>query len=134
MLNSSLYPEFDSLKSLFSSVVTVNGVGPAIAHLLQNLGCKTVRDLLWHLPQEAQVRRFSPAIKFSCPNELITLKVKVISHSSLRKQKGRLAPYRVICSDAEDSIELVFFNPNLSYLKKVLVVGSEVIISGRFEI
>lgn len=134
MLNSFVYPEFDSLRPLFSSVSTINGVGPTTARLLKNLGCATIRDLLWHLPQEVQIRRFSSAIKFASPNELITLQVRVISHSGLRKQKGRFAPYRVICSDTEDSIELVFFNPNLHYLKSVLVVGSEVIISGRFEI
>ncbi|AIL12272.1 hypothetical protein IM40_00060 [Candidatus Paracaedimonas acanthamoebae] len=134
MPSSFVYPEFDSLRSLFSSVATINGVGPTTAHLLQKLGCTIIRDLLWHLPQEVQIRRFSPAIKFACPNELITLQVRVINHSVLRKQKGRLTSYRVICSDSEDSIELVFFNPNLSYLKNALVVGSEVIISGRFEI
>lgn len=134
MPNSLIYPEVDFLKPLFASVETMSGVGPTTARLLQNLGCTTIQDLLWHLPQEVQIRRFSPAIKFSCPNELITLQVRVISHSVLRKQKGRLTPYRVICSDSEDSIELVFFNPNLRYLKNALVVGSEVIISGRFEV
>ncbi len=131
-------PFFDQesslLSPLLSPVTTIEGIGPAIACLLQNLGCTTVRDLLWHLPYEIQIRRFSPAIKFANPNELVTLHVKVVSHLPFLKKKGRLIPYRVICSDREDSIQLIFFNPNPSYLKKLLAVGNDVIISGRFEV
>lgn len=127
-------PEFDSLRPLFSSVATIQGVGPTTVRLLQKLECITIRDLVWHLPHEIQMRRFVSAIKLALPHELVTLQVRVINHSSVYKQKGRLAPYRVICSDSEDSIELVFFNPNIPYLKNTLSVGSEVIISGRFEV
>lgn len=133
MSSSSVYSDSDPLRSLLSSVTSLEGVGPTTARLLQKLDCTTIRDLLWHLPHEVQIRRFLPSIKFASPHELITLQVKVVSHSTLRKQKGRSVPYRVICSDTDDSIELVFFNPNLSYLKNSLIVGSDVIISGRFE-
>lgn len=126
--------EFDSLRPLLSSVSTIQGVGPTTVRLLQRLGCLTIRDLLWHLPYEIQRRRFVSAIKEASPQELVTLQVRVINHSSVYKQKGRLAPYRVMCSDSEDSIELVFFNPTISYLKNILRIGSDVIISGRFEV
>ena len=63
--------------------------------------------------------------------KIASIKCKVIKHSpSFRRN----IPYKVLCEDDTDKINLVWFNSRRDYLEKLLPVNKEVIISGKVDI
>jgi ATP-dependent DNA helicase RecG len=118
--------------SLSSSLISLNGVGPAKYKLLQESGLSTVADLLDYWP-----RRYVDYSKLSLVKDvkpgLVTLRVKI---SSIR---GRWARGRamhlteaIVEDEAGDKIPVVWFNQpfRLTSFKN----GEEYFISGEFKV
>ena len=60
--------------------------------------------------------------------KVTTIKVKVSKYNFPRI---RNLPSKVICEDEESKIDIVFFNSREGYIRKILPLGSSVIISGK---
>jgi ATP-dependent DNA helicase RecG len=117
-------------------------VGPKVEGLLNKLvaprhqgGHARVIDLLWHLPVSVIDRPITPRIAEARIGELATLEVAVTEHRpGGGRRGGPRAPYRVLVEDAAGAaLELVYFNADPSYLKRLLPVGSRRLISGKLE-
>ena len=120
----------DILFSLFSPVTVLSGVGPRIAKQIAKAAGEHVVDLYWHPPSSIIDRRFSPKIAEAPAGAVATITLTVDTH--LPPHNRRL-PYRVRCSDATGTLDLVFFHARPDYLKKVLPEGETRIVSGRIE-
>ncbi|MBL24285.1 MAG: ATP-dependent DNA helicase RecG [Rhodospirillaceae bacterium] len=115
---------------IFASVTSLNGVGPRIAKLIENLAGSNLVDLIWHLPREIVDRRFSPSVGDAPADRLCTLTVTVEKH-----EKGyQRRPYRVRCSDESGFLTLVFFHAKEDYLLRLLPPGETRIVSGTVEV
>ena len=115
-------------EDLFSSVKKIKGVGPVISKKLSNKGIENKIDLFLNLPTGAIDRRFCP--------KLDQLEVGVISTIFVRPVKYtiprfRNLPNRVTCKDEYGSIDIIFFNSRESYIKQILPLNEEVVISGK---
>ena len=131
------------LAPLFATVRTLKGVGPKVEGLLNKLVAPRregaharVIDLLWHLPVSVIDRPITPRIAEGRIGELATLEVTVAEHrpGGGRRHAGPRAPYRVLVEDAAGAaLELVYFNADPTYLKRLLPVGSKRLISGKLE-
>ncbi len=132
------------LAPLFATVRSLKGVGPKVEALLNKLlaprhegGHARVIDLLWHLPVSVIDRPVSPRISDARIGELATLEVTVTEHrpgGGGRRRGGRFGPYRVLVEDqAGAALELVYFNADPAYLKRLLPEGSRRLISGKLE-
>lgn len=115
-------------EDLFSSVKKIKGVGPVISKKLSNKGIENKIDLFLNLPTGAIDRRFCP--------KLDQLEVGVISTIFVRPVKYtiprfRNLPNRVTCKDEYSSIDIIFFNSRESYIKQILPLNEEVVISGK---
>ncbi|MGZ8416917.1 MAG: ATP-dependent DNA helicase RecG [Methyloceanibacter sp.] len=130
------------LAPLFATVRSLKGVGPKVEGLFNKLftprhegGHARVIDLLWHLPVSVIDRPVSPRISDARIGELATLEVTVTEHrpgGGGRRRGGR--PYRVLVEDqAGAALELVYFNADPAYLKRLLPEGSRRLISGKLE-
>ncbi len=126
--NPVMRPEI--LFPLFKPVTSITGVGPRIAAAIERLAGPHVVDLCWHLPSGLIDRRYAPDIIDARPGTIATLTLTVGDH---RPSRNKRQPYRVQCSDATGSIELVFFHARADYLLKTLPVGDTRVISGRIE-
>jgi ATP-dependent DNA helicase RecG len=130
------------LAPLFASVRSLKGVGPKVEGLLNKLVAPRhegaharVIDLLWHLPVSVIDRPITPRIAEARIGELATLEVTVAEHRpGGGRRGGPRAPYRVLVEDeAGATLELVYFNADPAYLKRLLPVGSKRLISGTLE-
>ena len=128
------------LAPLFAPARSLKGVGPRIEGLLNKLVAPRhqsaharVIDLLWHLPQGVIDRALTPRIADARIGELATLEVTVTEHRPGGPRRGARAPYRVLVEDASAALELVYFNADPAYLKRLLPEGSRRLISGKLE-
>jgi ATP-dependent DNA helicase RecG len=128
------------LAPLFAPARSLKGVGPRIEGLLNKLvaprhqsAYARVIDLLWHLPQGLIDRALTPRIADARIGELATLEVTVTEHRRGGPRRGARAPYRVLVEDSSGALELVYFNADPAYLKRLLPEGSRRLISGKLE-
>ena len=128
------------LAPLFATVRSLKGVGPKVEALLNKLfaprhpsGHARVIDLLWHLPVGLVDRAIKPRIVDAKIGELATLEVTVTEHRSGDGRRGARAPYKVLVEDSSGALELVYFNADPVYLKRLLPEGSRRLISGKLE-
>ncbi|HVH73654.1 MAG TPA: ATP-dependent DNA helicase RecG [Stellaceae bacterium] len=117
------------LDRLFAPVSVLAGVGPQLARLFERVAGPLVVDLLWHLPSGIVDRRSSPVIAALESDRIATLRVHVEAHEP---GFGR-RPHRVVCSDPTGRLTLAYFNVKGDYLKRLLPIGAERIVSGRVE-
>jgi len=118
------------LNPLDKSAQYVKGVGPAKFKLLNKLGIKTVRDLLFHFPRRHEDRsNFLPIseIKHS-PGEFHTIK-GIIRSSSVFKTKTKINIFQLAVSDSTGTVYAVWFNQ--PYMKKYFKVGDAIILYGK---
>ena len=127
------------LAPLFATVRSLKGVGPKVEALLNKLvGQRSsharIIDLLWHLPVGVINRTITPRFADARIGELATLEVTVTEHRSGGGRRGGRAPYKVLVEDsAGAALELVYFNADPGYLKRLLPVGSRRLVSGKLE-
>ncbi len=127
------------LNPLFAPARSLKGVGPRVEALLNRLfgiaapAAARVIDLLFHLPVGVIDRKLIASIAEGRIGELVTLEVTVVEHRPGGPRRGARAPYRVLVEDEASALELVYFNADPAYLKRLLPQGSRRIISGRLE-
>jgi ATP-dependent DNA helicase RecG len=115
-------------EELFTSVNKIKGVGPVISKKLSEKGIENKIDLFLNLPTGAIDRRFCP--------KLDQLEVGVVSTVFVRASKYNIPrfrnlPNKVVCTDEYGSIDIIFFNSRESYIKQILPLNEEVVISGK---
>ena len=96
-----------------------------------------VIDLLWHLPHGLIDRTRNASIADARGRRARHARRHGHRASARRPRRFRArarAPYRVLVEDSSGALELVYFNANPSYLKRLLPVGSKRLISGKLEI
>ena len=130
------------LNPLFSSVRTLDGVGPKVEQTLGRLLDKRadgdtevpvhVVDLLWHLPYSVIDRSLRPTVAAAPEGVVVTIAVTVGKHHP-SPAKNRRVPYRVHCFDDTGDLTLVFFHAHKDYLVAQLPVGESRLISGKLE-
>jgi ATP-dependent DNA helicase RecG len=130
------------LAPLFATVRFLKGVGPKVEGVLNKLlaprhevAHARVIDLLWHLPVGIIDRPITPRIADARIGELATVEVIVTEHRpGGGRRRGARGPYRVLVEDAAGAaLELVYFNADPAYLKRLLPERSKRLISGKLE-
>ncbi len=129
------------LAPLFATVRSLKGVGPKVEAGLSKLlaprhggAHARVIDLLWHLPVAVIDRPVSARIADAKIGELATVEVTVSEHRPGGGRRGARAPYKVLVEDGSGaSFELVYFNADPAYLRRLLPVGARRLVSGKLE-
>ena len=125
---ATLRPEV--LYPLFRPVTELPGVGPRNAKLFEQLAGGRVVDLCWHLPSGVIDRGYQPMVADAEPGRIATLTVNVEQH---QEPRSRRQPYRVRCWDESSAIDIVFFHAKPDYIRKILPVGEQRVVSGKVE-
>ena len=118
------------LYSLFSHIISLKGIGPKYAKLIERLCGKYLIDLIFHKPIAYIDRRNSPKIINLKNDTISTLIVSIDNHTPSFNKK---MPYRIKCSDETGEMSIVYFNMRGPYIKKILPIGSKRVISGKIE-
>ena len=115
-------------KYLLSDLTYLKGVGIKTTNLLKRKKINNIFDLLWKLPKSFTDRSKSSKIKDLRIGENQT--VTIIPHK-YSFPRIRNLPNKVLCADETGEIECIFFNSKEGYIKKILPLGKEIIISGK---
>ncbi len=94
---------------LDTPVQFIKGVGPKLGDVLRKKGVATVQDLLEWYPRAYEDRRAARTISSLQPEELVSLKAKVIRVSSFNMGASRRKIYDVTLSDGTGKIHCKFF-------------------------
>ncbi len=114
--------------SLFDPVINIKGIGPKIEKKLQDKNIYNKVDLLLNLPTGTIDRRFCPKL-----DQLEVGKISTVFATPIKYNFPRIRnlPSRVTCQDEFSKIDLVFFNSRENYIKQVLPLNEEIVVSGK---
>ncbi len=118
------------LFSLFTPVTALPGVGPRTAALIERLSGPNIVDLCFHLPTGLIDRRFAPPLSAVPDGAVVTVTFTIDKHQPARNKR---MPYRILCSDENGEMTLVFFHAKEDYLRRMLPEGEQRVISGKAE-
>lgn len=114
--------------TLHTSVNKIPMVGPAYVKRLEKLNIFTIHDLLHHYPTRHDDLSVITNISSVKPNQVATIKAKVVSCQNLfTKNKKRLQV--AVIKDLSGSIEVIWFNQ--IYIPNTLKEGTTVSFSGK---
>ncbi len=117
------------LTELTDPVRYLKGVGPQKAMLLKKIGIEKISDLLQYYPRSYEDRRNLKPIAQVVDGETEIIQGKILA-TSLFKKKG-LTIFKVALADTGGIIYAVWYNQD--YLKKILVKGKELVLTGKVE-
>ncbi len=117
-----------NFNDLFSSITKIKGVGPVISKKLSEKGIDNKIDLFLNLPTGAIDRSFCPKLDQLEVGKISTIFVRPLKYYFPR---FRNLPNKVVCKDEYGSIDIIFFNSRENYIKQILPLNEEVIISGK---
>lgn len=124
-------PELRVLHSpadLDASVGNLKGVGPSTSGVLDKVGVRTVRDLLYYFPREHYDYTDSASISRMRMGQPTTL-VGVIKDVRTNYSRRGLAVTTMVLSDDSGTVAVRWFNQR--YLEKSLRVGARIAVSGE---
>ena len=116
---------------LFSPVNKIKGVGPIISKKLLDKGITNKIDLFLNLPTGAIDRRFCPKLDQLEVGKVSTIFITPVKYNIPR---FRNLPNKVTCKDEYGQIDIIFFNSRENYIKQILPLNNEVIISGKVNV
>ncbi len=110
----------------------LKGVGPARAILFENMGVRTVEDLLYLFPRRYEDRRQLTPINAIKPGEEQTVSGAVLDKSGRRRFFNKKHIFEVDIGDETGRIHCVWFNQ--PYLDNYFHVGDRVVLHGRVNV
>ena len=116
---------------LLDNIQFVPGVGPKRAKLLNKLGVKTVKDLLFYFPRDYLSKISNKRIADLKINDMASVKGRITGFDT-KGNRFQKQQFRVFISDGTGYITLLWFRPS-PWLIKQFEVGKEIIILGRIQ-
>ena len=113
---------------LLSNIQNIKGIGKKTSQLFKRKNINTIFDLLWHLPTSKIENSKVTNIGDIQIGKLQTIKLTPIKYNFPRIIR---LPNRVVCQSNDIKIDCVFFNSYEGYIKKILPLNTEIIISGK---
>ena len=124
-----------SLKFLETEIQYASGIGPRrAAKLITELNIRNVRDLLEYYPRDYLDRgHFRSIYEVGRTGEYETIQGAVVNQSQFTpNRKGAQAVGKIAIYDQTGVAQLVNFGRRVGYLKGLLKVGTQVVVSGKF--
>ena len=113
---------------LLKDISIIKGVGKKTLNILNKKKIFNVLDLLWKLPYAYEDRSKIIKIKDLHIGKVQTIRVEALKYNFPRKKN---LPNTVFCRDNSGNIKCVFFNSYEGYIRKILPLNQEIIISGK---
>jgi len=113
---------------LLSNLTKLNGVGKKTMEILKKKKVNNIFDLLWRLPKSYTDRSLTNNISDLQIGKVQTIKIIPIKYQFPRI---RNLPNKVNCEDESGKIDCIFFNSHEGYIRKILPLNEQVIISGK---
>jgi len=116
----------------FAQLISLSGIGPRTAAIMEKRIGKYVIDLAFYFPISIINRRASPDISEVIEGQIATLSLNILSVNIPPGRQTR--PARIIAENETGKIEIVYFRAKSEYLKSLYKVGDRITISGKVDI
>ena len=113
---------------LLSNIQNIKGIGKKTSQLFKRKNINTIFDLLWHLPTSKIENSKVTNVSDIQIGKLQTIKLTPLKYNFPRIRR---LPNRVVCQSKDIKIDCVIFNSYEGYIKKILPLNTEIIISGK---
>ena len=113
---------------LFKKLESIKGVGKKLSSYLKQNRMEKVKDLLFNFPYSSVDRSNQLKINKLLIGSICTIVVRVRKYNFPRVKN---LPNKVICEDETGKIEIIFFNSREGYIKNILPLNKEVVISSK---
>ena len=113
---------------LLSNIQNIKGIGKKTSQLFKRKNINTIFDLLWHLPTSKIENSKVTNVGDIQIGKLQTIKLTPLKYNFPRIRR---LPNRVVCQSKDIKIDCIFFNSYEGYIKKILPLNTEIIISGK---
>ena len=113
---------------LFEEISSLKGIGQKLKKYLKNKRIEKIKDLLWDIPYDITDRSKVFKLENLEIGKITTVKVFVDKYNFPRI---RNLTNKVLCSEGNKKIYIIFFNSKEGYIKSILPLGKQVIISGK---
>ncbi len=123
-------PRFPAGRGLDAPVETLSGVGKKHAELLEKVGVKTVRELLFFYPRRYEDYSTLKTINHLVYGEQVSVLATVWSAGVHKTKMGR-SIFRAILSDNTGTLEVTWFNQ--PYLADRIQAGMQIAVSGKVD-
>ena len=120
----------DKINSIYSSITTLQGIGPKIENLFNRMGIYKRLHFLWHIPYNVIKIQKHSNVHDAQVNSLVSIKVKILQH---KPSKFKRQPYRINCVCEDTPLDIVYFYARHPVVRAMLPTGKEKIISGKLE-
>lgn len=110
------------------SVLSLKGVGPRRASLLEKIGIKTLKDALYYLPFRYEDRRYICKINELTVDQHETVSGTVKNERTVKTPFKRATIFELTINDGTGVLKAKWFQQ--PYMKKQFNVGQEVMLSG----
>ena len=117
-----------SKNNFFDSIENIKGIGPKTSKLFEKLCGDRIIDLLLTIPKNYKKRKYIQKITDEYFKQEVALIVNVVKHLPQFNPK---MPYKILCENNNNEIEIIFFRGYIKYLKKILPRGEKKIICGK---
>ena len=115
----------------FNPISKIKGIGPKIQKLFNEKKIVSNADLIFNFPYGLIDRTHCPKLNNLEVGKISTIFVRVKKYNFPRIRR---LPNTVQCFDDTGEINIVFFNSRENYIKEILPLNVEVIISGKINI
>jgi ATP-dependent DNA helicase RecG len=115
----------------FNPISKIKGIGPKIQKLFNEKKIVSNADLIFNFPYGLIDRTYSPKLNNLEVGKISTIFVRVKKYNFPRIRR---LPNTIQCFDDTGEINIVFFNSRENYIKEILPLNTEVIISGKINI
>ena len=116
----------------FAQLISLSGIGPRTATIMEKRIGKYVIDLAFYFPISIINRCVSPDISGIIEGQIATLSLNVLSVNIPPGRQTR--PAKIIAENETGKIEIVYFRAKSEYLKSLYKVGDRITISGKVDI
>ena len=115
----------------FNPISKIKGIGPKIQKLFNEKKIVSNADLIFNFPYGLIDRTHCPKLNNLEVGKISTIFVRVKKYNFPRIRR---LPNTAQCFDDTGEINIVFFNSRENYIKEILPLNAEVIISGKINI
>ena len=119
-----------SKSTLFDPIKSLKGIGPKTLQLFEKLCGTKIIDLLLTIPRGLKKREYIEEITDKYLKKEIAIEIIIEKHLPQFNPK---MPYKILCKNNNNGIEIIFFRGYVKYLKKILPTGEKKIICGKLE-
>ena len=115
-------------KYLLNDISVLKRVGKKTKDLLKKKKIKNLFDVLWNLPHSYTDRSIEKKVNELEIGKICTVNLRVAKYNFPRI---RNLPNKVICEDETGKLDIIFFNSREGYIRKILPLNQNVLISGK---